>query len=300
MLTTSGKATVSPREGKDWDVWRSEPWWDAWRCLKCQGTLKRSEDRSALAGGNLAIECSACGATYRVEDNILILKDQTSENNLVAREFYDSPLWPKFRFWEKFTWFCNGGERRARNQVLKHLPQRPDLDLLDVAIGDGVYLDWLPKDWRIAGVDISWSQLRACRNRAAGRKVWLAQCEAEQLPLASGQFDAVLSIGAFNYFNDPEGSLREMIRVAKPGAPIVISDEMPNLTDRMIGHKLGIPAIDHWVVSRVMHLGDSFTNMVERCRDLNIHEIARRVFGDFRFEVVWWGIGYVLIGHAPS
>ncbi|MGO9919943.1 MAG: class I SAM-dependent methyltransferase [Isosphaeraceae bacterium] len=300
MLTTSREASVLPPERKDWNVWRSEPWWDVWRCLKCEGTLKRANDHSAVAGGSPAIECPACGTTYRVEDNILILEDQTSKNNLVAREFYDSPLWPKFRFWERFTWFCNGGERRARNQVLKHLPQRPGLDLLDVAIGDGVYLDWLPKEWRIAGVDISWSQLEACRWRAAGRKVWLAQCEAEQLPLASRQFDAVLSIGAFNYFNDPEGSLREMVRVARPGAPIVISDEMPNLTNRMLGHKLGIPAFDRWFVSRVMHLGDPFTSMVEDYRDLNIQEIAGRVFPDFRFELVWRGLGYVLVGQAPG
>ncbi len=300
MLTTSRQASVSPSEGKNWDVWRGEPWWDIWRCPKCDGTLKCANGHSVSAGDSPAIECPACGTAYRVEDNILILSDQTSKNNLVAREFYDSPLWPKFRFWERFTWFCNGGERRARNQVLKHLPQRPGLDLLDVAIGDGVYLDWLPQDWRIAGVDISWSQLEACRKRAAGRKVWLAQCEAEHLPLASRQFDAVLSIGAFNYFNDPEGSLREMVRVAKPGAPIVISDEMPNLTNRMIGHKLGIPAFDRWFVSRVMHLGDSFTSMVEDYRDLNIQEIAGRVFPEFRFELVWRGLGYVLVGQAPG
>jgi ubiquinone/menaquinone biosynthesis C-methylase UbiE len=109
-----------------------------------------------------------------------------------------------------------------------------------------------------------------------------------------------LSIGAFNYFNDPEGSLREMVRVAKPGAPIVISDEMPNLTDRMLGHKLGIPAIDRWLVSRVMHLGDAFTSMVEKYRDLDVQEIAGRVFKDFRFEVIWMGVGYVLIGTAPG
>ena len=193
--------------------------------------------------------------------------------------------------------------RRARargTHVLKHLPDRPGLDLLDVAIGDGVYLDWLPKDWRIAGVDISRSQLQAChRRRRRAASVWLAQCEAEQLPLDDRRFDAVLSIGAFNYFNDPEGSLREMARVARPGAPIVISDEMPNLTDRMLGHKLGIPAIDRWIVSRLMHLGDSFTEMVERYRDLDIPTIARRVLPDAEFIPVWRGVGYVLVGHAP-
>jgi ubiquinone/menaquinone biosynthesis C-methylase UbiE len=244
--------------------------------------------------------CEGCSRRLPIEEDILIVKEQTSDNNGVAQGFYDSPLWPKFRFWEKFTWFCNGGERRARNAVLRHLPQTPGLDLLDVAIGDGVYLDWLPADWRIAGVDISRSQLDACRRRAAGRRVRLAQCEAEELPMADRQFDAVLSIGAFNYFNDPEGALREMVRAARPGAPIVISDEMPNLTDRMLGHRLGMPALDHWIVSRLMHLGDAFTDMVERHRNLDVPAVAGRVFQDFRFEPVWRGVGYVLVGEVRA
>ncbi len=269
--------------------------WDIWRCPECRGALAPSPSGPVM-------ECLGCGAGYRIDDGILVIKDRTADNNAVAQDFYDSPLWPKFRFWEKFTWFCNGGERRARNAVLEHLPDRPHLDLLDVAIGDGVYLDWLPKDWRIAGVDISRSQLDACRRRALAshRDVRLAQSEAEALPLADRQFDAVLSIGAFNYFNDPEASLREMARVARPGAPIVVSDEMPNLTDRMLGHKLGIPALDRWIVSRLMHLGDSFTEMVERYRDLDVLAIARRVMPDAEIIPVWRGVGYVLVGRAPE
>jgi ubiquinone/menaquinone biosynthesis C-methylase UbiE/uncharacterized protein YbaR (Trm112 family) len=287
--------STASREQAEASRWLEE--WDVWRCPTCRGRLSASCDP--------ALECPACGSRYRIEDGMLLVKEMSADNNGVAQGFYDSPLWPKFRFWEKFTWFCNGGERRARNAVLRHLPDRPELDLLDVAIGDGVYLDWLPKDWRIAGVDISRSQLDACRRRAeaAGRDVRLAQCEAESLPLADRQFDAVLSIGAFNYFNDPEGSLREMVRVARPGAPIVVSDEMPNLTDRMLGHKLGIPALeafDRWFVSRVMHLGDSFTEMVERYRNLDVLAIARRVLPDAELIPVWQGVGYVLIGHAPA
>jgi ubiquinone/menaquinone biosynthesis C-methylase UbiE len=266
--------------------------WSIWRCRKCQGALQYEPSASAMI-------CSECAARLPIENDILMAKPETSDNNQVAQQFYDSPLWPKFRFWEHFTWFCNGGERRARNKVLRHLPSTPGLDLLDVAVGDGVYLDWLPADWRIVGVDISRSQLEACRRRAPARSVWLAQGEAEELPLESHRFDAVLSIGAFNYFNDPEGALREMIRVARPGAPIVVSDEVPNLTDRMLGHKLGIPGIDRWVVSRMMHLGDSFTEMVERHCDLDVQAIAGRVFKEFHYEPVWWGVGYVLVGHAP-
>jgi ubiquinone/menaquinone biosynthesis C-methylase UbiE/DNA-directed RNA polymerase subunit RPC12/RpoP len=266
---------------------------NVWQCVKCHQSLRHDPSLPALV-------CPACGMRLPIDNDILVVNDKTSANNEVAQSFYDSPLWPKFRFWEWFTWFCNGGERRARNHVLKHLPQRADLDLLDVAIGDGVYLEWLPANWHVVGVDISRSQLNACQRRALGRKVWLAQCEAEQLPLESGRFEAVLSIGAFNYFNDPEGSLREMVRVARPGAPIVISDELPDLTDRMIGHKIGLPGLDRWVVSRLMHLGDSFTAMVERHRNLDVQAIAGRVFKEFRYERIWHGVGYVLVGQAPN
>jgi hypothetical protein len=94
-----------------------------------------------------------------------------------------------------------------------------------------------------------------------------------------------------------------MARVARPGAPIVVSDEMPNLTDRMIGHMMGIPALerlDRWIVSRLMHLGDAFTEMVERHRDLDVLALARRVLPDAELIPVWRGVGYVLVGRAPA
>src|SRR3954447_2418155 len=261
------------------------------RCPSCTGSLDESPP---------VLTCTDCGASYAFRDGILVIKEETHDNNRVAQEFYDSPLWPRFRFWEKFTWFCNGGERRARYQVLRHLPQQPGLRLLDIAVGDGVYVPWMPEDWRITGVDIAWSQLQGCRTRAGNRPLRFIQGEAESLPFRDDQFDSVLSIGAFNYFNDPEGALREMTRVARPGATIVISDEMPNLTDRMIGHRLGMPSIDRWIVSRLMHLGDRFTDMVEKFRDLDVRSIASRVLPDVEYHEVWRGLGYVLVGRVPG
>lgn len=282
MSTSSEQERVSDSWSRNLEIFR---------CPSCEGEL------SSFDGG---LSCLGCGTPYPVLDDILIVKALSDENNRVAQDFYDGPLWPKFRFWERFTWFCNGGEKRARNQVLKHLPQGSRLKLLDVAIGDGVYLPWLPKDWEVVGVDVSWSQLSGCRERIGDRSVRLIQCEAENLPVRDGQFDAALSIGAFNYFNDPEGSLREMVRACKPGATIVVSDELPNLTDRMIGHRLGFPGLDRWIVSRLMNLGDRFTEMVERHRDLDVRAIAERVLPGCDYHEVWRGLGYVLVGKVPG
>lgn len=263
---------------------------DLLRCVACTGGLSVSGTEGL---------CNNCGARYPVQDGVLIIKDDPAEDNRVARDFYNSPLWPKFRFWEWFFFVCNGGEKRSRNIILRHLPRQESLKLLDVAIGDGAYLRWLPSDWRITGIDVSRVQLASCRRRNPERELRLILGEAECLPFNERRFDAVLSIGGFNHFSDPEAALREMVRVAKPGAPIVISDELPNLTDRMIGRKIGLKRLDHWVVSKMMNLGDEFTDLVERHKDIDIPAIGRPVLDDCHYRTIWLKGGYLMTGKAP-
>jgi ubiquinone/menaquinone biosynthesis C-methylase UbiE len=284
MMATADRSTTD---------WASDP--DLWRCTSCGGPLHPSPEAPGLA-------CDSCGRSYPIRDGILVTKAEVSDNNRVASDFYNSELWPKFRFWEWFTFICNGGEKRSRDKVLRHLPRQRGLRLLDVAIGDGVYLDWLPKDWSVVGIDVSTSQLAACQKRegARGRDLKLILGEAEDLPVRDDRFDAALSIGGFNYFNDPEKALREMARAVRPGGTIVVSDEIPNLTDRMLFRKLGLPGVDRWIVSRMLKLGDEFTDMVERYRTLDVQAIAERVLPGCRYERIWMGVGYVFVGRVPG
>ena len=268
------------------------------RCVACgEGApLPGSADGPKLI-------CDRCGRVYPIRDGVLVVNDAVAANNKVASDFYNSPLWPKFRFWEWFTFACNGGERRSRDKVLRHLPKTPGLKLLDVAVGDGVYLEWLPKDWSVVGIDVSTAQLAACRARVAAlpdRDVQLILGEAEDLPVGDARFDAVLSIGAFNYFNNPEKALREMVRAVKPGGTIVISDELPNLTDRMIFRKIGLPKVDHWILSKLMYLGDDFTAVVERHRSLDIRAIVEKVLPGATYQEIWMKVGYVVVGTVPG
>jgi ubiquinone/menaquinone biosynthesis C-methylase UbiE len=263
----------------------------ALRCVHCHAKLQGETEFPA---------CEGCGERYPMRDGILIVKDQPSDDNKIAADFYNSPLWPKFRFWERFFWFCNGGERKSRKVILDQLPQGPGLKLLDIAIGDGVYTSWLPADWSIVGVDVSIGQLQGSQKRNAGRDLKLILGEAESLPFEDAQFDAILSIGGFNHFNDPERALREMVRVARPGAKIVVSDELPDLTERMLGHKIGLPGMDRWIVSRLMNLGDAFTDLVERHRHMDIAAIGHAVLQDSSYQLIWRGGGYLMVGHAPN
>lgn len=272
------------------DVWQSE----LWRCVSCGGPAEMSASEDTL-------RCGSCGSTYRVDDGVIVVRDEVTENNEIARAFYDGPLWPKWRFWEWYTFLCNGGERRSRNKVLRHLPPGEGLKLLDVAVGDGVYLPWLPPTWPVVGIDISRVQLANCRARAGGRSLRLVLGEAEDLPVRDHSFDACLSIGAFNYFNDPARALREMVRAVKPGGTIVISDEIPNLTDRLWFHKIGLPGLDRWFYHKVVDgLGPDFVAMVERYKSLDIPAIGREILADFHYELIWMKMGYVMVGKAPG
>lgn len=236
---------------------------------------------------------------YRVRDEVLVIKEELAADNRIAADFYNSPLWPKFRFWERMFWLSHGGERRCRDVILRNLPQQHGLRLLDVAIGDGVYTSWLPQDWSIVGIDISTVQLANCRRNNRERDLRLALGEAEVLPFGDRQFDAVLSIGGFNHFNDPEAALREMVRVVRPGSTIVVSDEVPNMTDQMPGRKIGLPGLDRWIVARLMNLGYDFTDLVERHRNLDIAAMGARVLKNSRYETIWKHAGYVMVGQAP-
>jgi hypothetical protein len=93
-----------------------------------------------------------------------------------------------------------------------------------------------------------------------------------------------------------------MVRVTRPGGTIVVADEIPNLTDRMnLGRKIGLPGIDRWVIGQVTkHLSPEFNAIVERFKSLDVAAMGERVLTDCHYELVWQGVGYVMVGRAPG
>ena len=174
--------------------------------------------------------------------------------NRVAADFYDGPGWVKFRPWERLFLTFQGGARRARRQILRHLDGLPgEARVLEVGIGDGENLRFLPRSWTVYGADLARRPLVGCIQRTptmSGRLTWT---EAESLPFADATFDACYSVGGFNYYSDHARSLAEMARVTRPGGHLVVADELPHIYRYGVGrlipssrwlrfwsHKLGV------------------------------------------------------------
>ncbi len=151
----------------------------------------------------------------------------------------------------------------------------------------------IPADWKIYGVDIARTQLTACRHRFPAMSGKLAWAEAEDLPFENETFDAVFSIGGFNYFRDHAAALREMRRVARPGAPVIVADELSDLYRFAPGSVLGFESLDRWGL-RAMGLDPEFLAMVFNHR-VDIDALARAEWPRHRRFPIWNRLGYCLV-----
>lgn len=257
-----------------------------WRCLECSAAMEDVDGETA--------ECVQCGRMYVHRDGVRVLQDRFTGNNQVAAEFYNSDRWERFRFWEQLFLRVQGGIPGARMQILRHLRHWRLGRILEVGVGDGDNVALLPKPAHVTGIDVAIRPLVACAVRHVRRKPLLIQAECEHLPFADETFDAVLCVGGFNYFSDPESALAEMARVVKRDGRVVVADELPELFQWGWGHLVGWPQLDSWLLERYW-LGPDFAAMVMRNR-LNVSKIACSVLGSFRMHRIWRGLGYCLVG----
>jgi ubiquinone/menaquinone biosynthesis C-methylase UbiE len=149
--------------------------------------------------------------------------------------FYDRIAWSyNWANWI-FLFFKFGGEEKARREFLNELTIADGAQVLEVSIGTGNNLPYLNHKAKYYGIDISKGMLQMAARHLRRWKIpaRMFQAEAENLPFQDNSFDVVLHHGGINYFNDQAKAIREMIRVAKPGATILISDETEKLVEEV-------------------------------------------------------------------
>lgn len=109
----------------------------------------------------------------------------------------------------------------AYPQFLDLLNARPGSSLLDVSCGQGFLLKAaLERDVQACGVDISDQAVRLAHD--VSPKARVAVASGESLCFRDRSFDYVTCLGSLEHFLDMGQGLREMRRVAKPGALLCI------------------------------------------------------------------------------
>lgn len=101
------------------------------------------------------------------------------------------------------------------------------LRILDVGCGDGVLATRLAQGGaRVTGLDASADMIAAARSRAkaAGVGADLVEGDAGDLPFPTGHFDCVVSVATLCFVGDPGPTIRDMVRVLKPGGRLILGE----------------------------------------------------------------------------
>jgi demethylmenaquinone methyltransferase / 2-methoxy-6-polyprenyl-1,4-benzoquinol methylase len=119
-----------------------------------------------------------------------------------------------------------GQDPRWRRALIGAIDPRPGERILDVATGTGLVAFGLAeRGAEVVGLDQSDQMLAGARRRLATRpdlaeRISLVPGEAEQLPFADGEFDALSFTYLLRYVDDRAATMRELARVVKPGGRI--------------------------------------------------------------------------------
>jgi ubiquinone/menaquinone biosynthesis C-methylase UbiE len=161
--------------------------------------------------------------------------------------------------------------------------------LLDIGFGTGLSLPHYPPSVDVIGVDASLGMLRFARSEALrlGRPVQLVEMDAEHLAFPDRTFDSV----AFNLclctIGDPERAVQEVLRVARPGAPMVFLEHVRS-------HLLPIALLQEAASPLVLALEhDHFNRRTEQ----TIRRAGVEVISVERFAL---GFFNLIVGRAPK
>jgi ubiquinone/menaquinone biosynthesis C-methylase UbiE len=183
-------------------------------------------------GGGSRLVCR-CGAIFPLREGLadLTYPQTLAFKDASVRAFYDgrADVYDDNLPMTFLTHFED--EARLRGSFVDALELQPGARVLEVACGTGrdsvIIAERLGRQGHLCVQDISPKMLAECARRlqAAVPRTSLCLSNAAYLPFPDHSFDAVYSFGGLGEFSDIGQALRDMVRVAKVGAKIVVGDE---------------------------------------------------------------------------
>jgi demethylmenaquinone methyltransferase / 2-methoxy-6-polyprenyl-1,4-benzoquinol methylase len=204
-----------------------------------------------------------------------------------------------------------GQDPRWRRALASGVDPQPGERILDVATGTGLVAFELARrgGCQVIGLDQSEAMLNSARARLARepeleRLISFVQGEAERLPFADQEFDALTFTYLLRYVDDRGATMRELARVVKPGGRIgMVEFGVPdNAVLRSLWQmhtRIGLPLIGRLVSTAWFEVGRFLGPNIEQLYE-QVPDMARswRDAGidDVRERRMSFGAGLVMTG----
>jgi demethylmenaquinone methyltransferase/2-methoxy-6-polyprenyl-1,4-benzoquinol methylase len=205
--------------------------------------------------------------------------------------------------------FSFGQDPRWRRAMVGAVQASPDQRVLDVATGTGLVARALKRRYgcRVVGLDQSEEMLSRALPLVGPVYEQVVRGEAERLPFADAEFDALTFTYLLRYVDDPAATMRELARVVRPGGRIAMLEfhvpPRPVLYPAWwLYTRVGLPALGRLVSRDWYEVGrflgpsiDGFwrrhplSQVVEMWRAAGIHSVEARKMS-LGGGVVMWGV----------
>lgn len=110
-------------------------------------------------------------------------------------------------------------------QVISSLNIEPGAHVLEVGVGTGLSFTAYPTHCQVTGIDLAPDMLEQAQEKIdqnGWRHLKVMEMDAMNLKFADNTFDYVMAFHVVSVVPDADRAMREMLRVSKPGATVVI------------------------------------------------------------------------------
>ncbi len=187
------------------------------------GPVLACPDCRAPLGADL--RCGACAAAFAERDGVLRLLPANGATNAGVQAFYDVQPFPDYEDLDSPRALR---ERAGRSVFARLLDEQLPLEgiTLEAGCGTGQLTNYLALSRRpVVGLDFCARSLQLAsefRDRFAIDSAHFVQADIFRAPFRGASFDNIVSLGVLHHTDDPEGALRQLVDLLRPGGHVVL------------------------------------------------------------------------------
>lgn len=181
-----------------------------WHCIECSAKLSSRET---------CLECGRCGKSYPVSRGVPDFMPgvaQGFDEDRARRYHSPKPVSTRYSRRRRLAQFFSDDNFSTNLEFHRRVMRAPGL-ILDVGCGAGN--GYYPLVGHTVGIDPAWTNLEMC----ASLYPQLGRALGDKLPFADATFDYVTTTDVLEHIplDAKDASIREMVRVLKPGGRMV-------------------------------------------------------------------------------